>query len=130
MPLAPLMGESGVAFSVDEATGIDPQARTVQLADKGDLAFDRLVLATGSRLRRPLIPGVEVHAFSVDTFEDATRLDQHLEALPHDDEGAATFVVIGASFTGLEVATELRTRLGPDVRIVLVDQAETAGAEL
>ncbi len=130
VPLAPLMDEIGVAFSVAEAAGIDPQARTVQLTDKGDLAFDRLVLATGSRLRRPPIPGVEAHAFSVDTFEEAARLDRHLEALPCEGDGAATVVVIGASFTGLEVATELRTRLGPDVRIVLVDQAETAGAEL
>ncbi len=37
---------------------------------------------------------------------EVTRLDQHLEALPYDDEGTATFAVIGASFTGLEVATE------------------------
>ncbi len=120
MPLAPLMDEIGVAFSVAEATGIDPQARTVQLADMDDLAFDRLVLATGSRLRRPPVPGVEIHAFSVDTFEEAARLDRHLEDLPREDDGSATIVVIGASFTGLEIATELRSRVGPDARIILV----------
>ena len=130
VPLKPLLDKIGVNFQVCEATAIDSQARKLRVADNHDLPFDRLVLATGSRLRRPPILGADTHAFSVDTFEDATRLDQHLEALPYDDEGTATFVVIGASFTGLEVATELRTRLGPDVRIVLVDQAETAGAEL
>ncbi len=130
VPLKPLLDKIGVNFQVREASAIDSQARKLRVADNHDLPFDRLVLATGSRLRRPPILGADTHAFSVDTFEDATRLDQHLEALPYDDEGTATFVVIGASFTGLEVATELRTRLGPDVRIVLVDQAETAGAEL
>ena len=47
------------------------------MADKADLAFDRLVLATGSRLRRPPIPGVEIHAFSVDLLKGARVLRSH-----------------------------------------------------
>ncbi len=90
VPLKPLLDKIGVNFQVREATAIDSQARKLRVADNHDLPFDRLVLATGSRLRRPPILGADTHAFSVDTFEDATRLDRHMEALPHGDKGAAT----------------------------------------
>lgn len=69
--------------------------------------YDRLVLATGSQLNRPAFPG-SAHAFDIDTLDAATALDAHLHRLPHlANEGQYTADVVGASFTGLEIATEL-----------------------
>ncbi|MFC6670005.1 NAD(P)/FAD-dependent oxidoreductase [Marinobacterium aestuariivivens] len=130
VPLAPLMKEIGVDFSVAEASNIVPQTRTIHFADGSDSRYDRLVLATGSRLRPLPIPGADIHAFSIDTFEEASRLDRHLEQLPPGDEASATVVIIGASFTGLELATELRSRLGKETRIILVDRMTKIGADL
>jgi len=67
------------------------------------------------------IPGIE-YAFSVDSFAETERLDKQLAMLPND----TTVAAIGASFTGLEVATEMCGRLGDHVRIILVDQASRA----
>ena len=126
VPLAPLMKTIGVTLTVAEAQEIDAGTHKIQLTDNERLSFDRLVLATGSQLRRLTIPGVESNTFSVDTFAETRRLDNHLATLPDD----AMVVVVGASFTGLEVATELRSRLGGKARIVLIDQADSADAGL
>jgi NADH:ubiquinone reductase (H+-translocating) len=104
-------------------------------------AFDRLVVAAGSRLvRHDDLPGA-VHLHDVDTLPAAVALDQHLQCLPSrpTSRGRFTAVVIGAGFVGLELATELVTRLqlisapscgARDVRVVLVERAPVVGPEL
>lgn len=125
-------------------TGIDTEARTVTTdADgrMGVLKYDRLVLAAGSQVIQPNLPGREF-LFDVDTITGADALEQQLLRLTAatDDrnrDGALTAVVIGAGFTGLEVATELMGRLGeltgpgtPRARVVLVDRSNEVGAQL
>lgn len=127
VPLSPLMSEIGVEFTLAEATAIDPLTLTTRFADGIERGFDRLVLATGSQLRQPSIPGAKLNALSIDTFEEASRLDRKLEELPSRD---ATIVIVGAGFTGLELATELRGRLGAEVRIILLERAARVGVEL
>ncbi len=46
-----------------------PPGRSGSGADK-TLAYDRLVLAPGSQLQMPDIPGLAQHAFSVDTYRE------------------------------------------------------------
>jgi NADH:quinone reductase (non-electrogenic) len=129
------------------ATGIDHRRRVVpvKLTDSGavaDLSYDRLVLATGSALARPPIPGLAEHAFDVDTYGGAERLAGHLAALGAGAAGPGrwTAVVIGAGLVGLEIACELPARLqavqrtaGADpktepVRVVLLDHSRLCGA--
>jgi NADH dehydrogenase len=90
------------------------------------------VLAAGSRGFKPDIPGLARYGFSVDQIEDAISLDHHLHALANRPSSAArdTAVVCGGGFTGIEVATELPSRLrailGPtaNVRVIIVDRNE------
>jgi NADH dehydrogenase len=130
VPLAPLMKEIGVAFSQAEVSDIDPAARTYRCAGAETRHYDRLVLATGSELRQPPIPGIQENAWSIDNFAETERLDRHLERLSPDDCAAASIVIVGAGFTGLELATELRSRLGAGMRIILVDPSPKVGSEL
>ncbi|HEY6202561.1 MAG TPA: FAD/NAD(P)-binding oxidoreductase [Candidatus Limnocylindria bacterium] len=66
-----------VALVVDQATRIDPVAQTVTLARSGSLAFDYLVVATGSRLDRSAVPGYgDTHDFY--SVEGALRLREEL----------------------------------------------------
>ncbi|RVT90913.1 NAD(P)/FAD-dependent oxidoreductase [Sphingomonas crocodyli] len=121
---------------------IDTGARTVDYVDAegtvGTLDYDRLVLAAGSRLFRPDLPGLSDYGFSVDSVEDAVALDKHLHALADKPDSIArnTIVVGGGGFTGLEVATEmpgrLREILGADVtpRIVIVERAAAIGPDI
>lgn len=130
IPLAPLMKEIGVNFRVAEVVDIDADACKYRCAGGEETQYDRLILATGSELKRLPISGVKEYAWSIDNFADTERLDFHLEQLTSDDPAENTIVIIGAGFTGLELATELRHRLGDKKRIVLVDQSPQLGNEL
>jgi NADH:quinone reductase (non-electrogenic) len=134
--LLPLLRKVDAGFVSGEAIRLDTAAKAVTLAVGDCLAYDRLVVATGSRIRRPQVPGAEA-AFSVDTRAEAIAFDRRLDEIAR---GVAepTVAIVGAGFTGIELALELRDRLkahGADggaehLHIVLIDQAETVGPEL
>ncbi|MFV0459708.1 MAG: NAD(P)/FAD-dependent oxidoreductase [Actinomycetales bacterium] len=135
-----VLGPIGVRRVAATALGIDTAAGTVDVVERDGAArtlhYDRLALATGSRLIRPTLPGAE-HLFDVDTLPAAAALHSHLQRLADDPDkpGAWTAVVVGAGFTGIEVATELTGRLaelsaGHPVRVLLVDLAAEVGPEL
>ncbi|MEU9291761.1 FAD-dependent oxidoreductase [Streptomyces sp. NPDC048275] len=139
-----LLGPIGVRRVTATVTGIDTEAHTVRAVDRTgqelDLAYDKLVLATGSQLIRPDFPGSQ-DIFDVDTLPAAAALDNHLRRLPEQapSQGRYTAVVVGAGFTGVEIATALGERLqgiadrqgsSEGVRVVLVDRADVVGLEL
>jgi NADH:ubiquinone reductase (H+-translocating) len=144
VPLDRILGPISVRRIAATVTGIDTAAHRVRAVEPGGasavLRYDRLVLASGSRLVVPRLPGTE-HLFNVDTLPAATALHHHLLALADaaGAVGAFTAVVVGAGFTGLELACELVDRLraiaaplgaAPEVRVVLVERAATVGPEL
>jgi NADH dehydrogenase len=126
------------AIDVDYVRGtvetIDTHGRSIEIVNPADrrriLTYDRLVLATGSRLFRPAIPGLAEHAFSVDQLEDAIALDRHLSGLTGKPASNArnTVIVAGGGFTGIEVAAEMPARLrkilGQDakIRVVIIER--------
>lgn len=78
--------------------GIDRDAATLRLGTGERLAYDHLVLATGSRNRVLPVPGAELDGvYSLRGLADAERLKDELAR-------AQRVVVIGAGFIGLEVA--------------------------
>lgn len=133
-PLQDVLKAIDVVYVQGIAETIDTRSRTVEIASlkgaKKSLSYDRLVVATGSRLFRPNIPGLAEHGFSVDQLDDAIALDRHLHRLPNRPakNGRDTVVVAGGGFTGIETATEmparLRAILGEDIkpRVVIVDR--------
>ena len=137
IPLADVLDPIGVNHMRAEVQAVDPSARHVAVetaVDQQCLTYDRLVLTLGSQLVRPAIPGLAVHGYDVDTYVAAARLDAHLEELGKQapSEGRSTVVVVGAGFTGIEVATEMpakldRAHLSGQRRIVLVDPNANVG---
>jgi NADH dehydrogenase len=137
VPLDRVLGPIGVRRVAATVTGIDVESRTVVAVGRDGsqiaLGYDRLVLAAGSRVVRPTIDGAE-HLFDVDTMPAAAALHAHVVRLPAApyEPGRFTAVVVGAGFTGIEVATELVDRLravagARPVRVVLVEQASVVG---
>ncbi|MGW3729006.1 FAD-dependent oxidoreductase [Streptomyces sp. NPDC000851] len=106
-----------VRLVLGEADGIDLDARTVHYSDPegggGTLQYDRLVLAAGSVNKLLPIPGVAEHAHGFRGLPEALYLRDHvtrqveLAAAADDPKSCAarcTFVVVGAGYTGTEVA--------------------------
>jgi len=144
IPLKDLLTPVGVRFLNGEVSDIDVLGRRVSVQTRDglqSLGYDRLVLAVGSEVVRPPIPGLEERAFDVDTYAAAARLAHHIDELGAGKSGSGQFtaVVIGAGLTGLEVTTELPQRLTrirersasrEPVRVVLVDRLPHVGSDM
>ena len=131
-PLGPLFEATGVKFVAGVVKHIDTSARTVAV-NGTHLEYDRLILAAGSQLAAPPVPGMQ-HTFSVDQLSDAEKLQGHLSALSDQPATSArdTFVVCGGGFTGVELAAELPGRVGSlgNTRIVVIERGDEIGATL
>lgn len=134
-----VLGPLGVRRIEGTVTQITTEQNAVWVDVDGtgfSIEYSRLVLASGSQLYRPDVPGLEENAFSVDTLADALALERHLEKLPSQTSGPGQFraAVIGAGFTGLEVATELAgalRRLSLDeAGVTLIEQSDAVGPDL
>ncbi|OBK29733.1 NADH dehydrogenase [Mycobacterium asiaticum] len=136
IPLADLLDPVGVGQVTATVTGIDTAARTVTTAAGATYAYDRLVLASGSRVCKPDLPGLREFGFDVDSYDGAMRLADHLKRLAERlaaTRGAGTVVVVGAGLTGIETACELPHRLrelGLAPRVVLVDHNAQVGSDM
>lgn len=141
IPLEKLLDPVGVDHIAAEVTAIDLEARNVT-AQQGTrtviIGYDRLVLAAGSQVARPRIPGLAEFGFDVDTFDGASRLAAHLDTLAANPQvsGADTVVVVGAGLTGIETACELPTRLASifdsslTPKVLLVDHNPQVGSDM
>lgn len=111
-----VLGPIGVAIVVGEVTALDVDKKIVRVdhtsGNMSLLHYDRLILASGSKLVKPDIEGIE-HTFDVDTYWAADKLRSHIQSLTHAAEGPGllTAIVVGSGATGVEVATELPDRL-------------------
>jgi len=99
----------------DRVTGVDTAARAVALASGGSLAYDRLLIATGSHPVQPPIPGMDlpgVHACW--TMADARSIIAR--AAP-----GSRVVQVGAGFIGCIIMEALVSR---GVRLAVVEMGD------
>lgn len=108
-----LRGRPDVTTLLATVTGVDPDARRVQLDDGSSLPYDTLILATGARHAYFGHDHWEDFAPGLKTLEDATTVRRRIllaferaESEPDPERRAAllTFVIIGAGPTGVELA--------------------------
>jgi len=96
------------------AASLDLASRTVTLESGRDVAYERLVIATGAAPRRLPVPGADLDGVST-----LRTLDDSL-ALREAADSARRVVVVGTGFIGLEVTASLRAR---GVEVTIVDAA-------
>ncbi|KUL35588.1 NADH dehydrogenase [Streptomyces sp. NRRL F-4489] len=107
----------GVRLVLGQAHHVDFDARRVLFTDpedrEGELTYDRLVLTVGSVNKLLPIPGVSEHAHGFRGMPEALYLRDHMTrqvelagaaADPAERAARTTFVVVGAGYTGTEVA--------------------------
>ncbi|MGH3376966.1 MAG: NAD(P)/FAD-dependent oxidoreductase [Actinoallomurus sp.] len=109
-------GEHDVDLRTGQAaTAIDRAARQVTLADGGRVAYDKLLLTTGSSPRRLPVPGGDADGVHyLRTLGDSEQIKDTLGT-------ASRIVVIGGGWIGLEVAAAARQA---DVEVTLIEAAE------
>lgn len=145
-------GVPGVRLALGEVDTVDVDARRIGWRDpegqRGQLDYDRLVLAVGSVNKLLPIPGVTEYAHGFRGIPEALYLRDHIirqielaDGTP-DSAARRTFVVVGAGYTGTEVAAQgqlftdalHRRRPGPHgvprPRWLLIDIAERVLPEL
>ena len=139
VPLNRVLAPTGVRLIEGEVTAIDPKARSIVVQTPNgqqDIIYDRLVLAAGSRVFLPDIPGLAEHGLNIDTYNEAKKLNLHLKALSYQaqSDGWNTVLVIGAGLTGIEIACEMPSRLKAvgiqSGRVILADRLQHIGSDM
>ncbi len=100
----------------EEVTRINPGDRKVELASGQSVRYDKLLIATGVRNRRPPIPGLNLqNVFDLRSVDDANAIRTGIAA-------GRKAVVIGMGFIGCEVTASLRQQ---GVEVVSIDPSPT-----
>ena len=106
------LDKAGVEFLGNtRVTRIDRAAKSLELADGSQLAYDKLALTTGGRARNLPMPGAESeNVFTVRSIADVQKIR------PLCQPGARA-VIIGGGFIGLEAAA-VAVKLGVNVTVL------------
>ncbi|GAA4257823.1 FAD-dependent oxidoreductase [Dactylosporangium darangshiense] len=116
-----LIAGSGIEFVQGWARGLDPERRTVLVDVDGaerEIRYDIAVIALGSVADTVTVPGVDAHAFTLDSPDTAARLAERLAAEPD-----GTVAVVGGGLTGIEAAAEIAER-HPGGEVLLLGRDE------
>jgi NADH:ubiquinone reductase (H+-translocating) len=112
LPLAGLLGGTGVELVVDRIIGIDAAEHTVRTAGGRAVRYDQLIYALGSRADLAFVPGAAEHAYTVAGLDEALRLRERLAE-------SQTVAVVGGGLTGIEAAAEVAEAC-PGVKVRLL----------
>jgi len=110
----------GVACRTERVQRIDLASSEIEF-DEGTgtlcrLPYDHLVIACGAESNLGIIPGMTEHAFGFKVMRDATDLRQHIVRQMEQAEVSRdpelrrwhlSFIVVGAGFSGVELAGEI-----------------------
>lgn len=106
--------KAGIDIIVGKVVSMDAKAHTVTLEAGDVLSYEKLVLATGTDVRMPPIPGVNKQSvFKIKKSMSA------MNALRDKVHQAKNVVIIGGGFIGAEFADELSR--GADVEVYLIE---------
>ena len=104
----------GIQVRRDRVTGVSTEAKTIALDGGGSLAYDRLLIATGSNATRPPIPDMELPGVETCwTLVDARRIAARMAP-------GKRVVLMGAGFIGCIVLQALAAR---DLKVTVVEMA-------
>ena len=106
--------------TIDLRTGItveniDRDGQFVACSDGSLVAYDQLLLATGSRALRPDLPGIDLGG--VHTLRSIADVDK----IRTDMENASHLVIIGGGYIGLEVASVAKSK---DMQVTILEMED------
>jgi NADH:ubiquinone reductase (non-electrogenic) len=120
-PYSELLEGTGIQFYQSTVSAIDINQQTVQLANKSELNYDRLVLALGGETLLDLVPGATDNAYPFRTITDAYRLEERLRILEAKNLEKIRVAIVGGGYSGVELACKLADRIGQKGRFRLIE---------
>ena len=97
-------------------TGLEPDTRTLRLADGSRASYDNILISTGASAVMPPLPGMDLPGvIKMRTVQDAVDLKERL-----DSGKVRSGLVIGSSWVGIKVVEDLVTR---EIPCTLIDGA-------
>jgi NADH dehydrogenase len=120
-PFEEILVNTGVRFCQAVVSEIDIDQGKVHLQDGPEISYDRLVLALGGETPLDLVPGATSYAYAFRTIGDAYRLEERLRVLEESDRDKIRVAIVGAGYSGVELACKLADRLGERGRFRLIE---------
>lgn len=120
-PFEELLQGTGVRFYQAVVSGIDIDQQRVQLQDGPEIICDRLVLALGGETPLDLVPGAANYAYPFRNITDAYRLEERLRVLEESTADKIRVAIVGAGYSGVELACKLADRIGEKGRFRLIE---------
>jgi len=108
-----VLANAGVELKIDEVLAIDQSLKTCRTADNTEIAFDKLIMATGST---PIKPGWLAGADLENVFTIPKNKD-YLDDVKSGLNGHQQVAVVGGGFIGVELADEL-AKTGKTVTLI------------
>ncbi len=119
-----LLSGTGIRYVQATVDSVNLAGRTVQVTQNGQaerLSYDRLVLAMGGESVIGNVPGAADNALPFRTLNDAMRLSDRLKDLEASAADRIRVAIIGAGYSGVELACNLAERLGDRGRLRIVE---------
>jgi demethylphylloquinone reductase len=116
-----LLQGSNIEFRQGTVESIDLTAKSVQVSGYEPIIYDKLVLSLGGETPIGKTPGVAEHTIPFRNLNDVNRLEGRLRQLETSDAEKIRVAIVGAGFSGVELACKLADRLGDRGRIRLVE---------
>ncbi len=104
---------AGVEIIVNEVRSLDGEGKTCLLSNGTEIAYEKLILATGSK---PVVPGW-LKGAQLDNVFTVPKDLVYLEAMKKKLAEVENVVVVGAGFIGIEMSDELK-KMGKNVTLV------------
>ncbi len=110
---------AGARLILGYATGIDREARLIEVEGRPSVPYDYASFDIGITSDMPEIPGFQCHGVSAKPLGPfADRWKAHLEG------GSGSAAVIGGGIAGVELALAMRHRMGAGLSIAVIDRNE------
>jgi demethylphylloquinone reductase len=123
-PFEELLQGTGVRFYQGVVSGIDIEQQRVNIKEGPEIPYDHLVLALGGETPLDLVPGATAYAYTFRTISDAYRLEERLRFLEESNADKIRVAIVGAGYSGVELACKLADRLGERGRFRIVEIAD------
>ncbi len=123
-PFSEILANTGIRFCQGVVAGIDLEAHQVYLEDGNQLAYDRLVLALGGKTPLNMVSGASEYAIPFRAIADAYRLEERLRHLEESEADKIRIAIVGAGYSGVELACKLAERLKTRGRLRLIELSD------